>query len=94
MTWLLYASQPGESFLEHLQPLFVLAPLGDDGGSEVCSCAVGGRLRAGFGRAGVSALQRRTRRRDLDGGELAGKKKKNITRDALRDGCVGFYWMS
>lgn len=22
------------------------------------------------------------------------KKKKNITRDAFRDGCVGFYWMS
>lgn len=55
---------------------------GDDGGAEVCGGAVGGGGRAGVRRAGD--LQRRGGRGGVDGGELAGKKKKKMWRPLLR----------
>lgn len=68
-----------EALLDYLQPLLyfiivviTLASLGNHGDSEVCSSAAGGRVGAGLQRAGDSALRGRKRRRDVDGGELAG----------------------
>lgn len=92
-----------ETLLDYLQPLLyfiivviTLASLGSHGDAEVCSSDAGGRAGAGLQRAGDSALRGRKRRRNVDGGGLAGttptptpqRKEKGEEERRRFEGCI------